>query len=40
MKGPTPIISSMLKSTAERRPMRRWSESGLAEVGGDWDMRR
>src|SRR5579863_2003414 len=23
MKGPTPIISSMLKRTAERRPMRR-----------------
>jgi len=25
MKGPTPIISSMLKRTAERRPMRRSS---------------
>src|ERR1035437_5004407 len=24
MNGPTPIISSMLKATAERRPMRRW----------------
>jgi hypothetical protein len=29
MKGPTPIISSMLKRTAERRPMRR---SRVAEV--------
>src|SRR5215472_5530386 len=25
MNGPTPIISSMLNSTAERNPMRRWS---------------
>src|ERR1035441_4270361 len=33
MKGPTPIISSMLKRTAERRPMRR-SSVGEAEAGG------
>src|SRR5271157_5735985 len=30
INGPTPIISSMLKATAERRPMRRWR--GLAEL--------
>jgi hypothetical protein len=24
MNGPTPIISSILKATAERSPMRRW----------------
>src|ERR1035437_7511953 len=45
MNGPTPIISSMLKRTAERRPMRRWRVAGdLAEVrvivqrcsGGSW----
>src|ERR1035437_207608 len=30
MKGPTPIISSILKATAERRPMRRWR--GAAEL--------
>src|SRR4051812_25439351 len=34
MNGPTPIISSMLKRTAERRPMRRSRCAGLAEV---WD---
>src|SRR5579863_7756750 len=34
MKGPTPIISSMLKSTAERRPMRRSRcAAGVAEGG-------
>src|ERR1035441_3845194 len=33
MKGPTPIISSMLKATAERRPMRRCRVSAeVAEV--------
>jgi LmbE family N-acetylglucosaminyl deacetylase len=39
MKGPTPIISSMLKRTAERRPMRRWSVAVLAEVGEWRDMK-
>src|ERR1039458_3245233 len=40
MNGPTPIISSMLKRTAERRPMRRWRVAVSAEMGGDLDMRR
>src|ERR1035441_313428 len=31
MKGPTPIISSMLKRTAERRPMRRCRVAGLLD---------
>src|SRR4051794_23983389 len=42
MNGPTPIISSMLKRTAERRPMRRsrcaWLAPGL-DVGGGRLMR-
>ena len=29
MNGPTPIISSILNSTAERRPMRRSSPASL-----------
>ena len=33
MKGPTPIISSMLKATAERRPMRRWRVLAELELG-------
>src|SRR4051812_41037723 len=32
MKGPTPIISSMLKRTAERRPMRRSRCAGVLEA--------
>src|ERR1039458_4562480 len=32
MKGPTPIISNILKATAERRPMRRSSEPLLPVV--------
>src|SRR5581483_9524648 len=39
MNGPTPIISSMLKSTAERRPMRRSSFSLLADGCECRDMR-
>jgi hypothetical protein len=34
MKGPTPIISNILKATAERRPMRRCKEPVLAEMPG------
>ena len=33
MNGPTPIISSMLKATAERRPMRRWRVLAELELG-------
>src|ERR1035441_10104544 len=40
MKGPTPIISSMLRATAERRPMRRCNKSVLPEVGRGSIMRR
>jgi hypothetical protein len=35
MNGPTPIISNILKRTAERRPMRRSRDSVMAEVGID-----
>jgi LmbE family N-acetylglucosaminyl deacetylase len=35
MNGPTPIISSMLNSTAERRPMRRWSNAEVPAVVDD-----
>ena len=34
MKGPTPIISSMLKRTAERRPMRRSRGAEIEEDCG------
>src|ERR1039458_83734 len=37
MKGPTPIISSILKATAERRPMRRGRLAAGMEEG--WGMR-
>ena len=40
MNGPTPIISSMLKRTAERRPMRRSSVAEGAGVGEGKDMSR
>src|SRR5580704_5128702 len=40
MKGPTPIISSMLKSTAERRPMRRSRWDGLPDWGEGTEIKR
>src|ERR1700733_7302341 len=40
MNGPTPIISSMLKSTAERRPTRLARGSLPADVGGWRAMER
>jgi hypothetical protein len=38
MKGPTPIISSMLNSTAERKPMRRWRVPVFAEMELETDI--